>query len=40
MSPKMVEQDPKVEVAWTPSGARSIPSGGAVAAIISRPRWE
>lgn len=35
MSAKLIERDREVEVAWTPSVGRSIPSGAAVAAIIS-----
>ncbi len=35
MSAKILERDPKVEVAWTPAVSRPIPSGPAVAAIIS-----
>ena len=35
MSGKILEREREVEVAWTPSANRSIPSGAAVAAIIS-----
>ena len=35
MSGNVLERDPKVEVAWTPPVSRSIPTGAAVAAIIS-----
>ena len=35
MSAKILEREREVEVAWTPSVSRSIPSGPAVAAIIS-----
>ncbi len=35
MSAKLIERDREVEVAWTPSVGRFIPSGAAVAAVIS-----
>ena len=35
MSEQLLERERQVEVAWTPSGGRSLPSGAAVAAIIS-----
>ena len=35
MNAEPLEQNREVEVAWTPSVSRSIPSGAAVAAIIS-----
>lgn len=35
MSAKPLEQERQVEVGWTPSVSRSIPSGAAVAAIMS-----
>ena len=35
MSEKLLERERQVEVARTPSGGRSLPSGAAVAAIIS-----
>ncbi len=35
MSGKILEREREVEVAWTPSASRFIPSGAAVAAIIS-----
>lgn len=35
MSTKVLEREGEVEVAWTPSAAGRIPSGAAVAAIIS-----